>query len=1233
MIVSGYLSIFVVLCLTPFTWSQFYEVDIVKSCPQYWIQYNNVCYKFVKSPIRQRNEARRNCQAYEGELASVNNLEEHGFLINQLLQLDQQHQQWYVSGKQTSPGVWSNDADTSMPLIDIENALLPEQHSTLNRDYLAYTYSNQLQKWGFEKVPGDRYLHYICEIPAGKQNIQSEQRSYKYGYNIEDDEKIPRGPYFIKQPVNVVFDGSRKGITNDVTLNCLAGGYPSPTYEWFREEYDNNDQLLSLRIDPLSNSRFTLTGGTLLISSPQPIGDRGRYYCKASNMFGSIISESIKLSFGFIGEFNLQRAPERGNKNWGKTIFCDPPQYFPDVRYNWVRESFPNLVQEDRRVFVSFDGYLYFSSLEDMDQGNYSCNVQSKVSNTGKNGPLFPLQVVTHSDYQQLILPNNFPKAFPEAPISGQEVRLECVAFAYPVPSYNWTRKGYPLPKGSILESYNRVLIIPEVQVEDQGEYVCHVFNDRDSKQKSVSLTIQAEPNFTIPLTDKYMDNDDTLTWSCEAFGVPDVTYKWFKNGKPLEIEKLDSSDQMRYSIQDNVLTIRFLKDDKDSGMYQCQASNTLKTRYSSAQLKVLRISPSFKKKPVKSEIYGAEGKNLTIECNPEAAPKPKFTWKKDGNIIGSGGKHRILDNGNLVINPVRKDDEGIYTCIAQNIVGNDESHGKLIVMRGPVFVEQLNPQIRTVIQHDLLLRCQATSDELLDMAYIWTHNSLPLVDSNSEKIGHVSINGGELYIHNLTLEDSGEYKCFVRSVVGDISSMTTLYVDGPPGSPGGVQVEVLKTSAKLQWTDGSANGRQITRYAVSARTHWNSTWYTIATDIIAKEVDRYNGRKEAFLENVLQPWSKYEFRMAAGNDIGFGEISLPSPQVNSPADRPYKAPSNITGGGGKIGDLTIVWKQLPPQDQNGPDIFYKVYWRRLNHDTDFQYETLQDSGNIGMAVVHIKPEFYYTQYEVKVQAFNSIGAGPISEPKVIYSAEDMPQVSPQQVFAISYNSTAVNVSWIGIDQSREMLRGKLIGHRLKYWKKNDIEKEEDAVYYLSRSTKPWALIVGLQPDTEYYVKVMAFNSAGEGPESERYIERTYRKAPQKPPSSVEIEGINPDSIVVSWRYVQPTLDEEPIKGYKVRVWEYDQDMSTANDTIVTIGSTLEAKITKLTPGKVYKLRVLAYSNGGDGRMSSPAHTFQMGNPELYTSNGGSRNSFFLSILLLCTLYSVIKNLNIYIIL
>lgn len=146
-----------------------------------------------------------------------------------------------------------------------------------------------------------------------------------------------------------------------------------------------------------------------------------------------------------------------------------------------------------------------------------------------------------------------------------------------------------------------------------------------------------------------------------------------------------------------------------------------------------------------------------------------------------------------------------------------------------------------------------------------------------------------------------------------------------------------------------------------------------------------------------------------------------------------------------------------------------------------------------------------------------------------IYSAEDMPQVAPQLVVPYSYNSTALNVTWNAINQTRVLLRGKLIGHRIKYWKLNGTE--ENSVYYLSRSTRPWSLVVGLQPDTHYFVKVMAYNSAGEGPESERNSERTFRKAPQQPPASVNVYGVNPSTVRVVWRYVQPSFEEEPIMG------------------------------------------------------------------------------------------------------
>lgn len=89
-------------------------------------------------------------------------------------------------------------------------------------------------------------------------------------------------------------------------------------------------------------------------------------------------------------------------------------------------------------------------------------------------------------------------------------------------------------------------------------------------------------------MTDVRIEINANLTWTCEAFGVPNVTYKWFKNSEPLEIDKLPCDDQKRYSIQNNVLNIKYVNMKRDSGMYQCEAQNTFKKRYSSAQLRVL---------------------------------------------------------------------------------------------------------------------------------------------------------------------------------------------------------------------------------------------------------------------------------------------------------------------------------------------------------------------------------------------------------------------------------------------------------------------------------------------------------------------------------------------------------------------------------------------------------------------------------------------------------------------
>ena len=119
----------------------------------------------------------------------------------------------------------------------------------------------------------------------------------------------------------------------------------------------------------------------------------------------------------------------------------------------------------------------------------------------------------------------------------------------------------------------------------------------------------------------------------------------------------------------------------------------------------------------------------------------------------------------------------------------------------------------------------------------------------------------------------------------------------------------------------------------------------------------------------------------------------------------------------------------------------------------------------------------------------------------------------------------------------------------------------------------------------------------GPGPESERFLERTFKLRPQKPPTAVQVRGINPSTIRVTWRYVSPSIQEEPLTGYKIRIWESDKDISDAKDTEIKVGNRLEATISNLEPGKSYMLRVLAYSQGGEGKMSSPTWQFQMGDP------------------------------------
>lgn len=95
-----------------------------------------------------------------------------------------------------------------------------------------------------------------------------------------------------------------------------------------------------------------------------------------------------------------------------------------------------------------------------------------------------------------------------------------------------------------------------------------------------------------------------------------------------------------------------------------------------------IAIKPTFARFPLPSTSIASEGGNLTIRCQPEAAPQPDIEWLHNGQSIGFGDSRReILLDGTLHVTQVSQADQGVYTCKATNINGEASSSCQVSVM------------------------------------------------------------------------------------------------------------------------------------------------------------------------------------------------------------------------------------------------------------------------------------------------------------------------------------------------------------------------------------------------------------------------------------------------------------------------------------------------------------------------------------------------------------------------
>ena len=89
--------------------------------------------------------------------------------------------------------------------------------------------------------------------------------------------------------------------------------------------------------------------------------------------------------------------------------------------------------------------------------------------------------------------------------------------------------------------------------------------------------------------------------------------------------------------------------------------------------------APRFPKSPP-VKLYGFLGTETKVECDLFGNPTPEVQWNRSPSSPLPPGRSQVKKDG-LYINNTKKEDEGIYTCLATNEYGM-VIHGTYLIVK-----------------------------------------------------------------------------------------------------------------------------------------------------------------------------------------------------------------------------------------------------------------------------------------------------------------------------------------------------------------------------------------------------------------------------------------------------------------------------------------------------------------------------------------------------------------------
>ncbi|XP_051980649.1 titin-like, partial [Xyrauchen texanus] len=567
---------------------------------------------------------------------------------------------------------------------------------------------------------------------------------------------IKEPPSFVERIENVV-----TVLGKVAEFKCIVRGSPPLSIQWQK----NENWILE---DPKIERTFENNIATLRIPESKSTHS-GKYTCQALNEAGQ---EKCFATLLVQEPPQIIEKPELINVTVGDPVsFECKVTGSPELKVKWSKHDKEVMPSRQHSLsFVNNVSQLKIQSVQLEDKGTYEFEVSNHISACKCK--------VTLNVLEQIIPPSFIKPLVEMEEILGTNVQIGCkISGSHPI-TVEWMKDGTKLSgrtKHKLLQDDNSVSMeIKSLEKADTGTYTCNLTNKAGSCECSATLRVKEPPNFVLVPESQAVIPNTTVRFKSTFKGTPPFNVKWFKDDTELICGPSCFTGLEGLSCFLDLFAVGIAH----SGTYSCQIVNDAGTAKCTTTL-LVKEPPEFVQKLPATKVIKL-GEPLQLECKVTGTAHLKISWYKNDAILSDGDNLRMTFDNSLAVLEIFNssfEDNGVYTCEAQNDAGTKNCSTTLAVKEPPNFHKIPTP-VEGLKGKDVSLNCELKGSAPFEIT--WFKDKKQLKESRKYKF--VS-EGCSATIHILGLEasDAGEYECKASSNVGSDSCQGTVKLREPP--------------------------------------------------------------------------------------------------------------------------------------------------------------------------------------------------------------------------------------------------------------------------------------------------------------------------------------------------------------------------------------------------------------------------------------------------------------------